>query len=132
MNFTNQEEIEKIKLSAIAFCEGIIECDYKKIFEVFHPDAKSIVVNSKSNELISLTREHWKESHLAGLCDPDCDSDYEIEQIEFHGTVGFARVKITDKLPEEKVIYTDFLSLLKIKDNWIIVNKIGHGERKKI
>ena len=130
MSDKKQEDYKKIKKTAELFCEGIIECNHDKIFKIFHPEAKSIVVNQKTNELITQTREHWKEANENNQCDPNIDSEYEIKQIEFYGTVGFVHVKIIDKMGDKIVIYTDFLSLLKINENWIIMNKIGYGEQK--
>lgn len=131
MSDIQQEDFDKINKAVKLFCEGIIECNYKKIYRVFHPEAKSIVVNQKTNELITQTREHWKESHETNNCDPSIESEYKIQRIEYHGTVGFAHVKIVDKIEDKVIIYTDFLSLLKINDNWTIMNKIGYGEQKQ-
>lgn len=130
MFINNKNDIEKIKKVARIFCEGLTECKYKKIFKVFHPEAKSIVLNQKTNELITLTRDHWKEAHETGQCDPNMISSFKIEEIITHGTIGFAHVKIIDEYEDKNVIYTDFLSLIKKEDDWIIVNKIGHGEQQ--
>ena len=130
MSVDSTKDIEKIEEVARIFCEGITECKYEKIFKVFHPEAKSIVINQKTNELITLTREHWEETHETGQCDPDINSSFKIEEIIAYGTIGFAHVKILDEFEDKNVIYTDFISLIKKEDDWIIVNKIGHGEQQ--
>ena len=125
---SHNDDLTEIRGVIELFCEGIIECNYRKIFEVFHPDAKSIVVNQRTEEMITQTREHWKESHESNQCDPTTDSEFKIKHIEFQGSVGFAHVQIIDKFDSKDVVYTDFLSLIKVNKKWIIVNKIGHGE----
>ncbi len=124
----NENEIEQIKKVAGIFCEGITECDYKKIFSVFHPEAKSIVLNQKTEEFIIITREHWKENFERGSCDPDIESSFEIVDIQTYGTLGFAHVKIIDEFEDKTIQYTDFLSLVKKGSEWLIMNKTGHGE----
>lgn len=124
----NGNELEQIKKTAKTFCEGIIECDYSKIFSVFHPEAKSIVLDQKKEELIILTREHWKENSEENPCDPNIRSSFEITDIQTYGTLGFAHVKIIDEYEGKAIQYTDFLSLIKKGDKWIIMNKLGHGE----
>ena len=124
----NGKELEHIKNVATTFCEGITECDYKKIFSVFHPEAQSIVLNQKTEEFIILTREHWKENSKEDSCDKDIKSYFKIIDIQTYGTLGFVHVKIIDEYEDKIIQYTDFLSLIKKGSEWLIMNKTGHGE----
>jgi hypothetical protein len=124
----NRNELEQIKKTAIIFCEGVIKCDYKKIFSVFHPEAKSIVLNPKTEEFIILTREHWKENYEENPCDPNIKSSFEIIDIQNFGILGFTHIKIIDEFEDKTIQYTDFLSLVKKGDKWFITNKTGHSE----
>ncbi len=95
--------------------------DFKK---AFWPDAKLMFVK-KNGELGQLTQEQWYAGFTA-VAGKEEKGELKITAVDITGNA--ASVKVEEDYPAE--IYVDYISLLKIKDEWKIVNKI-YTSRKK-
>ena len=92
--------------------------------QAFHPEAKLFWVSD--GELVQRT----SEAYIAGARgEPAADEAARvrrIESIDITGTAASAKIV----LDYPGVVFTDYMSLLKVNEEWKIVNKIFYRERK--
>ena len=128
MGKDKSEEIEKITKAVNCYIDGAINQDYKHIFKGWHPDAKMMALN-EDKTLKIYDRNIWKEWYENREKDPDVKRTSEILNIDHYGIAANAKVKTVVDSPKGKVIFIDYLNLLKIEDKWQITNKIFNTER---
>jgi uncharacterized protein (TIGR02246 family) len=95
--------------------------DFKK---AFRPDAKLMFVKG-SGEFGELTQEQWYAG-FAKVAGQEEKGELKITAVDISGNA--ASVKVEEYYADS--IYIDYLSLLKLKGEWKIVNKI-YTSRKK-
>ena len=92
--------------------------------KVFHPDAKLFFM--RDGKLTQWTSEEYI-SRAAGKPAPDeAQRKRKIDSIDITGDSAF--VKLTLDYPS--VVFTDYMSMLKIDGRWMIVNKTFHAKRR--
>ena len=92
--------------------------------KVFHPDAKLFFI--RDGKLTQWTSEEYI-SRAAGKPAPDeAQRKRKIDSIDITGDSAF--VKLTLDYPS--VVFTDYMSMLKIDGQWKIVNKTFHAKRR--
>ena len=92
--------------------------------KVFHPDAKLFFI--REGKLTQWTSEEYI-SRAAGKPAPDeAQRKRKIDSIDITGDSAF--VKLTLDYPS--VVFTDYMSMLKIDGRWMIVNKTFHAKRR--
>jgi hypothetical protein len=92
--------------------------------KVFHPDAKLFFI--RDGKLTQWTSEEYI-SRAAGKPAPDeAQRKRKIDSIDITGDSAF--VKLTLDYPS--VVFTDYMSMLKIDGRWMIVNKTFHAKRR--
>ena len=92
--------------------------------KAFHPDAK--IMAFRDGKLTNLTAEEFA-SRFNGKPAPDeAQRKRRIEHVELTGNAGVGKIV----LDYPTVTYTDYMSLLKIGDEWKIVNKVFYAEPK--
>ena len=92
--------------------------------KAFHTDAK--VMAFRDGKLTNLTSEEFA-SRFNGKAAPDeAQRKRRIESVEITGNAGVGKIV----LDYPTVTYTDYMSLLKIGDEWKIVNKVFYAEPK--
>lgn len=92
--------------------------------KVFHPDAKLFFM--RDGKLTQWTSEEYI-SRAAGKPAPDeAQRKRKIDSVDITGDSAF--VKLTLDYPS--VVFTDYMSLLKIDGRWMIVNKTFHAKRR--
>lgn len=128
MNLHESDEINNIKKAIETFLDGIFVKDYKKIYSVFHKDAQSIGYSSKTEDIMIVKRDHWKEMFDEYSPEPELVESAEIEFIDTIGRAAVARVRIEQEVLGDKRTFYDYYSLQKIDENWMIVNKNFHQE----
>lgn len=91
--------------------------DYESLKKAFHPDAKLMSVGK--NGLNQMTLEQWwgRVSRISG----NIDRTMTISSIEVQGIAAIVK---TDESRGGRYRSSDFISLLKIDDQWKIVNKL--------
>lgn len=122
-------EVEKIKKTiAENYVHGAFnETNIEAFKAVFHPEF-SIINIQKDGTFFLFTRTMWEDV----LKERTEDKDFDYSSIALspkYRTVDIAENKASvtlDLLLEDKVVYTDFLLLTKINDEWKIVSKIYH------
>lgn len=122
-------EIKKIKETITknylhgAFNETNIDA-FKKIF---HPEF-SIINIQENGSFFLFTRDLWEDVLKKRVDDKDFDYT-TIALIPKFRNIDIVEDKASitlDLLLEDKIVYTDFLLLTKINDEWKIVSKIYH------
>ena len=129
MSESESHEIELIKGSVMEYVEGVVEFDFQKGMNPWHPDGLKISYDSVKKELVRETILQTK---------PDLTKE-EIEQVKTRisqrgnivsvdRTGDVASVKLIWLSEQEGVLreYTDYILLLKIEDEWKIVSKVFH------
>ncbi|NHJ38411.1 MAG: nuclear transport factor 2 family protein [Asgard group archaeon] len=123
----NDSEIKNIQKSLDIFLEGLRTLDYDKISEIFFEKAISSGVRGK--EISFVYRDHWKEMREKRLAEgKDVVSEkmnYSMRTLNIVGNAASVIIDLTFGTKEtitEK--YVDFYHMLKVKDKWLIVNKI--------
>ncbi len=129
MSESESHEIELIKGSVMEYVEGVVEFDFQKGMNPWHPDGLKISYDSVKKELVRETILQTK---------PDLTKE-EIEQVKTRisqrgnivsvdRTGNVAAVKLIWLSEQEGVLreYTDYILLLKIEDEWKIVSKVFH------
>lgn len=92
--------------------------------KAFHTDAK--IMAYRDGKLTNLTAEEFA-SRFNGKAAPDeAQRKRRIEHVEITGNAGVGKIV----LDYPTVTYTDYMSLLKVGDEWKIVNKVFYAEPK--
>lgn len=120
-------EVENIQKSLDIFVEGLRILDYDKISAVFFE--KGISCGAGKEEIMHVYRDHWKEmreqAEAAGKEYISATGNYTIRSLTIVGNAASVVIDLTfgteDEITER---YVDFYHMLKVKDRWVIVNKI--------
>ena|SRR5688500_2165701 len=92
--------------------------------KAFHTEAK--VMAFRDGKLMNMTSEEFA-SRFNGKPAPDeAQRKRRIESVEITGNAGVGKIV----LDYPTVTYTDYMSLLKVGDEWKIVNKVFYAEPK--
>ena len=102
------------------YFKGIIKYDEASLRKAFHPDAFVIGLN-KAGEIEREPFQEWV-LYTRGKAPDPTGRNNSIVSVDITGKA--AMVKTDLNWPH--VRYIDYMSLLKIKDEWRIVNKIYH------
>ena len=90
--------------------------------KVFHPDAKLFFI--REGKLTQWTAEEYISRASGKPPDDEAQRKRTIDSIDIAGNAAF--VKITLDYP--KVVFTDYMSMLKVDGRWVIVNKTFHAK----
>jgi putative lumazine-binding protein len=92
--------------------------------KVFHPDAKLFF--NRDGKLTQWTSEEYISRAGGKPAADEAQRKRKIDSIDIVGDAAF--VKITLDYPS--VVFTDYMSMLKIDGRWMIVNKTFHAKRR--
>ena len=92
--------------------------------KAFHPDAK--VMSFRDGKLASLTAEEFASRFNGKPAADEAQRKRRIESVEITGNAGSAKIV----LDYPTVTFTDYMSLLKVGDEWKIVNKVFYAGPK--
>ncbi|MFX1284203.1 MAG: nuclear transport factor 2 family protein [Promethearchaeota archaeon] len=120
-------EVENIQKSLNKFVEGLRLLDYDKISEIFFE--KGLSCGSVKGEVQYVYRDHWKEmaekAQAEGEDFESSTANYTIKALNILGNAASVIIdfefRIDNKITER---YIDFFHMLKIRDKWLIINKI--------
>jgi hypothetical protein len=104
---------------------GHSEYDPELYHHILHPAWK--MYHLEDGILTQVDREefcHWYEPHRK---DPDLVWDFEIQTVDVTGDVAQAKLR----LENQRVLYVDYLNMMKISGKWWIINKIYHQVDKE-
>jgi putative lumazine-binding protein len=92
--------------------------------KVFHPDAKLFAV--REGKYWQLTSEEYIARAPGKPAADEAQRKRNIESVDISGNAAIAKVV----LDYPQVKFTDYMSLLKIDGQWMIVNKTFYAEAK--
>lgn len=92
--------------------------------KAFHTDAK--VMAFRDGKLTNLTSEEFASRFNGKPAADEAQRKRTIESVEITGNAGIGKIV----LDYPSVKFTDYMSLLKIGDEWKIVNKVFYAEQK--
>ena len=107
-----------------AYVEGVhVKLDAAKMRKGFHPDFRMLVL--KDGKMSAVTLEEWisrmelREKENPSAARPAIKAEFPMVNVT--GNAAVARVEISR---DGKHTFTDYLSLYKFADGWLIVSKI--------
>ncbi len=108
------------------YCDGLFHSDVKRLRFAFHE--KAIYVCATEDVLVHHTMDEYfsivaKRPSPASRKEPRQD---HIDSIEFAGPKT-ARVRLRCTIGDKN--FTDFLTLIMVRDRWLIISKVFHFER---
>ncbi|OLS32046.1 MAG: hypothetical protein HeimAB125_12950 [Candidatus Heimdallarchaeota archaeon AB_125] len=125
--YNDSNEIANITKSLEVYAQAFHEWDLEKIKQVFHPSMRLNSVEQNTQKFKNQFRPYavWKEVLDTHKSD-GVKFETEIKQIDQRGTAAVAVMYWKAITPKGIGHTTDFLTLLKVEDNWMIVNKSCH------
>ncbi len=117
-------EIRQIQQVLKTYADAFREWDIGKIKETFHPEMRINLFDKKLEKLKNSFRSlpMWKESFEYHI-NEGITFDITFGDIDQTGTAAVATMKWIAHTPNGTGDTLDFLTLLKIEDKWLIVNK---------
>ena len=92
--------------------------------KAFHADAK--IMAFRDGKMTNLTSEQFAAFFKGTPAPDEAQRKRRIESVEITGNAGVGKIV----LEYPTVTYTDYMSLLKVGDEWKIVNKVFYAEPK--
>ncbi len=92
--------------------------------KAFHPEAK--VMAFRDGKLMNITAEEFASRFNGKPAADEAQRKRRIESVEITGNAGVGKIV----LDYPTVTFTDYMSLLKVGDEWKIVNKVFYAEPK--
>lgn len=92
--------------------------------KAFHTEAK--IMAFRDGKLTNLTAEEFASRFNGKAAADEAQRKRRIEHVEITGNAGVGKIV----LDYPTVTYTDYMSLLKVGDEWKIVNKVFYAEMK--
>ena len=113
-----------VRATVQTYLHGLKFNDVDSFRKAFYPEAKLFFVR-KNGELGQLTQEQWYKG-FAGNAGKEEQGELRIAAVDITGKA--ASVKVIETYPDST--YTDYVSLLKLGDEWKIVNKVFTFEKR--
>lgn len=120
-----QAAVEKV-IKESYFNGAFNDLDTESMRKGFHPDFA--IFSAKGAELARYPIDAWIKGIEQGKQKPDFDKskakmDCRIAALDITGGAAAAKIEISK---DGKMVFTDYLSLLKFEDGWKIAAKVYH------
>ena len=120
-------ELEAIRATAQLYIEGVKSVDSSKIEKAFHAD---LIMSGfyEDGEYHKFDRAGFLQ-HIDGRRDSGIENlcyDGSVVDIYHHRKTAVVKIRIEN----ERVVFTDYLSLLNLEGEWKIIHKIWDTELK--
>lgn len=111
-----QTELEKINTCLLNYIEGTANGEPDRVSEAFHEDLN--LYHVKNDSLVT-----WNGKGYIGNIKQGKKSNRigRIVNVDYEGNAAIAKIEIL--MPSMKRIYTDYLMLLKVQEQWKIIHK---------
>ncbi|MCR9248767.1 MAG: nuclear transport factor 2 family protein [bacterium] len=122
--FTNpsiEDEKEAISTTLSYYMDGGTNRSFETLQKAFHPDAIMTINNEEGLKQVN-AREFFSKMKPGDPLKRTC----KIVSIDIEGTTAVARLHLED----DRKIFHDFMTLLKVDGTWVIVNKSFYTEYK--
>ncbi len=129
LNADSKAEVEKV-IQESYFNGAFNDLDTVSMRKGFHPDFA--IFSAKGNEINRYPIDTWIKGIEKRKQDPNFDPsqakmDCKIASLDITEGCAAAKIEISKN---GKMVYTDYLSLLKFDDGWKIVAKVYHAHPK--
>jgi protease I len=121
----NASDFDLIARTVQLYFEGMYYSDVEKLKKAFHPNA--VLHGYIEGELIHLPLDGWLERVKCVPAPAESGEAYDMRIVSIDVTGRVAAVKVADLYIGRR--FTDYLSLVKVEDNWVIVDKIFHYDQ---
>jgi hypothetical protein len=115
-NTTDQKSIQETIQN---YFDGMYHSDTDRLEKAFHPDAR-LIGHYKGN-LVNIPLQTWLDMIKKTPAPAENGEEYDMKIVSMDVTGNAASVKVADLYTGLK--FTDYLSLMKINDQWVIANK---------
>jgi hypothetical protein len=119
-------DLPRIRQTVQLYFDGMYHSDVEKLKKAFHPSAS--LTGYFSGNLTHIPLEKWLEMVAARPSPAGNGEEYNMSLVSMDLTENVAMVKVKDLYLG--LWFTDYLSMVKIADQWLIVNKIFHHQPK--
>jgi len=120
----NVSDLELITQTVQQYFDGMYHSDIEKLSKAFHPSA--FLMGYYEGNLAHIPLESWLDMVKNTPAPAKTGEKYDMRIVSMDVTETVALVKVADLYLGLR--FTDYLSLVKIEDNWVIVNKTFHHE----
>ncbi|MFW9966132.1 MAG: nuclear transport factor 2 family protein [Candidatus Thorarchaeota archaeon] len=114
------EEMEKVRETVTTYLEAVKHKDWNKFQESWHPEARMSFV--RDGEVHSVPRSFWQDWCKSPI-DLEEKRTSSIASIDVTGNIAASKVVVLRETPDERMILTDYLTLLQDNDKWLIISK---------
>ncbi len=123
---TDATNLELIQQTVQYYFDGLYLSDIEKLKKAFHPNAQ--VIGYFQGTLLFNSLEQFLEFVKATPAPSESVEKYDMRIVSIDMTGNEAVAKVADLYLGFR--FTDYLSLLNIDGNWVIVNKTFYHEPK--
>ena len=121
---TKKNDLEKITQTVQYYFDGLYHSDTESLKKCFDPNA--FLHGYFEGRLVRVPFNVWLKQ-VEGRPAPSENSEaYDMEIVSVDITDNIAQVKVFDLYLGK--LFTDYLSLIKVNDNWLIINKMFHHQ----
>jgi protease I len=120
----NATDLQRIRETVQLYFDGMYHSDVEKLRKAFH--ASAALMGYYDGNLAHIPLENWLEMVAARPAPAKEGEEYDMKLVSMDITENVAVVKVRDLYMG--LWFTDYLSLLKIEGDWVIVNKTFHHE----
>jgi hypothetical protein len=129
LNADSKAEVEKV-IQASYFNGAFNNLDIESMRKGFHPDFA--IFSAKGNDISRFPIDVWIDGIEKRKQDPNFEKaqakmDCKIASLDVTEGCAAAKIEISKN---GKMVFTDYLSLLKFDDGWKIVAKVYHSHSK--
>ncbi len=125
---------EKIKAIIEALFDSFENTDEEKFLSVTHPEVRAVNIGN-SNEVLVSTREEIVKFRIRGLRNakqqnPEFYARNEIKtvnHITVHEVIASAEVEYRMVMPEAVGLHCSYIQLVKMEEDWRVVNILDRG-----
>ncbi|MES2305226.1 MAG: nuclear transport factor 2 family protein [Gemmatimonadota bacterium] len=117
-------EEANVRATVKEYLHGLKFNDVKSFERTFTPDAKLMFIN-RGGQIGQLTQPDWYRG-FATVAGKEEAGEFEVLAVDITGNA--ASVKVQETYP--KSVYVNYLSMLKVGNEWKIVNKIYNARTR--
>ena len=117
-------DLEKITRTVQYYFDGMYHSDTEALKKAFDPEA--FLHGYFEGQLVHLPFNAWLKQVESRPAPSNSDEAYDMKIVSVDITDNIAQVKVFDLYLGK--YFTDYLSLIKVEDNWVITNKMFHHQ----
>ena len=117
-------DLDKITQTVQYYFDGMYHSDTESLKKAFDPDA--FLHGYFEGRLVHLPFNDWIKQVESRPAPSKSGEAYDMKIVSVDMTENIALVKVFDLYMGK--YFTDYLSLIKVEDNWVIMNKMFHHQ----